>query len=185
MKDGRKLARGKSPIVCVPTFSYVESRGHMVASTFRRVHDLGRRVLGLGSKLPSRPSATPLRKSESAPAPAPARPEENVWADPPARRWSPWRSIEAWVFPQRNIADLSGLTFPQMKDMLKAIGSAAERSGWARVPVILENHTKDIGDFGPIEQFAEHVARAGYEVIRLSDLHRNLARGLYAPVTGA
>jgi hypothetical protein len=48
------------------------------------------------------------------------------------------------------------------------------------VPVVLENHTKDVGHFGPIERFARLVARAGdIEVVTSREVAENLERGKY------
>lgn len=178
MKDARKLARGKSPIVCVPTFSFVPSPGRRLATTAARAIDLVRRGVGRGSRLPRPANATPLpERSASKPAPA-----ENVWAEP---RPSRWRALGEVFSPARLIADLSALTFPEMKDMLRSIREQALRSGWERVPVILENHTKDLGDFSPVEQFALFLSRSDFRVITLRDLHRGLEQGRYAPVSKA
>jgi hypothetical protein len=100
-----------------------------------------------------------------------------VWKRPEAR--------ESRFFGTRTmVADLSALNTRLMKRMIASIRRQADASGWPLVPVVLENHTKDIGDFGPIEEFAAYVAaQRDLEVITLSEVHENLQSGLYRPVT--
>ncbi len=78
------------------------------------------------------------------------------------------------------VSDLASLSFPLMRQMLKDILKRARAAGWAPVPVVIENHTKDIGFFAPIERFAACVASMpDVEVITLRQLHHNLKTGLY------
>jgi hypothetical protein len=52
------------------------------------------------------------------------------------------------------------------------------------VPVILENHTKDIGDFRPLERFARYVQAADdLETITARELAEELEAGRYPVVT--
>src|SRR5207249_11477372 len=51
------------------------------------------------------------------------------------------------------ISDLAQLDYALMREMLASIRQRARASGLAEVPVILENHTKDIQDFAHIERF--------------------------------
>ena len=78
------------------------------------------------------------------------------------------------------VSDLASLSFPLMRQMLKDLLQRARRSGWAKVPVVLENHTKDIGHFAPIERFAASIASMpDIEVITLRQLHAHLKSGQY------
>jgi len=64
--------------------------------------------------------------------------------------------------------------------MLQHIRSEARKSAWGEVPVVLANHTKDIGDFDPIRRFAEALASAeDIQVITLRALCDNLLAGRY------
>jgi hypothetical protein len=84
---------------------------------------------------------------------------------------------------QTMIADLSALNSRVMRAMIGRIRGNATASGRSVVPVVLENHTKDIGDFGPFEEFAAYVAsQPDLEVITLQQLHENLQGGLYEPI---
>jgi hypothetical protein len=181
MKDARRVAREKTPIVCFPTFSYVETRGYMLRTVLsRKVHAIRRR-LGLPSELPKAPDATPLPGSNG------DGEAYSVWSRPPQAPLGLAQQLRGFLFPAHyHVADLAALTFPQMQDMLDTIRCRARRTEWSRVPVILENHTKDIGDFAPLEAFARHVAsQPDFEVLTLRELHRNLEAGLYAPVLRA
>jgi endonuclease III len=81
---------------------------------------------------------------------------------------------------QRFTSDISGLTFAQMQEMFRDIRRRARDSGQAVVPIMLENHTKDIGNFKPIEKFAAYVAKAeDIEVITSAQLAKNLRAGMY------
>jgi hypothetical protein len=179
MKDARRVAATRSPIVCFPTFSFLESRGYMLGNALARTAHVARRRLGLESELPQRPDTTPVRGSSRA-----ADPYYGTAVAAPVARRSLVQLLRAWLVPSEyHVADLSNLTFPQMSDMLQTIRRRARRSGWTTVPVILENHTKDIGDFEPLEAFARHVAEADdLEVLTLSEVHRNLLAGVYSPV---
>jgi hypothetical protein len=77
-------------------------------------------------------------------------------------------------------SNLSGLSTIHMSEMLRDIRRRARESGLPVVPVVLENHSKDVGDFEPIALFARAVAKADdLEVITLAELARNLERGMY------
>jgi len=53
-------------------------------------------------------------------------------------------------------------------------------------PVELDNHTKDIGNWAPVETFAKTISEAhDLEVITLTEVANNLKAGLYRPVLKA
>ncbi len=88
------------------------------------------------------------------------------------------------VRPTLFVADLVQLSFPQMVQMIGAIRSRASTRKVAAVPIILENHTKDILDFDRFEKFAEYVCGASdLEVVTLTQVHQGLLSGLYQPVS--
>jgi len=67
-----------------------------------------------------------------------------------------------------------------MREMLQDIRRRARNARQSVVPVVLENHTKDLGDFGPIELFAREVAKApDIDVITATEAARNLAESAY------
>jgi hypothetical protein len=82
--------------------------------------------------------------------------------------------------PAHRISDLSQLSFWEAKLMLQDIRRRARRSSWNEVPVVISNHTKNIGDFGPIRRFAEYVAAAkDIRVLTLREICDNLLSGCY------
>ena len=100
-------------------------------------------------------------------------------------RWTD-RFADLLGTPPTVIADLSALNIRIMKRMIEDIRRRAEASGWASVPVVLENHTKDVGDFRPFEQLAAYIAsQPDLEVVTLREVHDNLAAGVYTPVSKA
>jgi hypothetical protein len=91
------------------------------------------------------------------------------------RRW-----IAYYRQRDRLISSLASLSFPMMREMLRDIRRRAAASGWEAVPVVLENHTKDLGLFEPIERFAAHLARQpDIKVVTLGQVARDLAAGRY------
>jgi hypothetical protein len=64
--------------------------------------------------------------------------------------------------------------------MMKSIRKRARSSGLSGIPVILENHTKDIRDFKDIERFISDCARAeDIQFITLTELAARLQNGQF------
>ena len=97
----------------------------------------------------------------------------------PAR--SRWRTkVENLVVPSLRVSDLCALSFWEAKEMLRHIRSEARKTTSGEVPVVITNHTKDIGDFDPIRRFAEKLASAtDIQVITARALCDNLLAGRY------
>ena len=90
------------------------------------------------------------------------------------------RILRRYIIGQTHIADLSRLNYAMMQRMMAGIRKQAEASGLARVPVILENHTKDILDYSHIERFAASVARApDITTMTLTDIAHELRNGTF------
>ena len=71
-----------------------------------------------------------------------------------------------------------------MRRMMANIRRQAARSGLARVPVILENHTKDIHDFSDIERFVAAVVRSqDVKTVTLTEIADALRNGTFKPRT--
>src|SRR5439155_9486839 len=64
------------------------------------------------------------------------------------------KKIARLTAPSLRIADLSALSVWETDIMLAHIRSEARKSTWSEVPVVIANHTKDIGNFEPIRRFA-------------------------------
>jgi len=163
MTDARLISDKKEPLICVPTVSFVPSRYSLVKQDLRRV--LGRLQKALQ---PSIPKARGLSS-------APSGDDYQVWSRGVRHR------IMKLCVPKVTIADLSALTFDMMKEMISVIRRKSAASGRAAVPVILENHTKDITDFSDIERFAHYISRQDdIEVITLKEVALRLQEGSYA-----
>ena len=62
-----------------------------------------------------------------------------------------------------------------MMEMLESIRKRARASGLTDVPVVLENHTKDLQNFSDLERFLEKAANSSdIRFITLTELARNL-----------
>jgi hypothetical protein len=170
MRDARRVASGPSPIVCLPTFSFRPS----VLSYWRRG------LKGARKRIANR------LKIEKPLAAAPSNATRVIGSSNPTP-YEVWKTPERLVprlWPKIVIGDLSALNFSLMAQMIKKIRRKAARRHLGIVPIILENHTKDITNFLPFERFAAYVAsQPDLEVITLTDVHRNLKAGMYQVVT--
>jgi hypothetical protein len=90
------------------------------------------------------------------------------------------RLFNRYIRGQLHIADLSRLNYPMMCRMMAHIRSQASHSGLPCIPVILENHTKDIYDFSDIERFVADVARSpDVKTITLAGIAHGLRNGTF------
>lgn len=175
LRDARRLADQPTPIVCLPTLSFAEPFGYRMRCDGLRLVNKVLARLGLAPR-PTHKAAneTPIGQGSNRSG-KPYR----VWID----RRGVLRKLMNRFTPPTLMADLSALSFPEMKHMIDVVRARAARTDWPLVPVILTNHTKDIGDFGPLEQFAEYVSSQNdLEVITLTEVARNLKAGIYHPV---
>jgi hypothetical protein len=92
-----------------------------------------------------------------------------------------WTNVDGQTSsPGIRVSDISLLTYAAMKEVVRNARRRARASGWERVPVVVQNHTKDIGNWDPIERFARFLARQGdVEVITLRTLAERLTAGAY------
>jgi hypothetical protein len=127
----------------------------------------------LGSVFPAlveRPSDTPIA-------------DAGYSTDYGAQQWTNLENVDGdgdGVIREIRISDISALTVTQMREMLRNMRIRARSSGWPVVPVIVENHTKDIGNWRPIERFAAIVAASqDIQVITLRELAENILAGRY------
>jgi len=166
MTDARRVAAAPQPIVCMPTHSFDAS------------------LTGLGLRFAARAvqrrvaAARPLTRRYVAPRDTPiagADFERGAYV-----REESLGSGRSVAERKKRISDLGGLSFFQMREMLQDIRRRARNARQSVVPVVLENHTKDLGDFGPIELFAREVAKApDIDVITATEAARNLAESAY------
>jgi hypothetical protein len=161
LDDARRVADGPQPIVCVPTHTFSDSK-----SLTTRVARVLRKRTPLGSRMDRfvAPSDVPI-------------PNRGYSAEYSRRNWD---NRPGTASSKLRVSDLSALSFGQMHQMLEDIRRRARATGWAVVPVVLENHTKDIGNFIPFERLAAHISSAAdLEVLTLTELARNIEGGIY------
>ena len=167
MDDARRLSDRVEPIVCVPTHSF------RPRVTNQAIRTLVRRT----GRTPLRPPA-PLRDRYLAASDVAV--EQADYASDYSLHSR--RSASGPAKPELSVSDLSQLGFAQMREMLDDVRRRASASGWPVVPVILENHTKDIGEFRPLELFSRYVAEAeDLEVITARELAESLETGRFRP----
>ncbi len=172
MEDARRVSSRPEKIICIPTNHFYGSRRQVL-----------KHHLGLG-----------WQKAKRRIAPAAAAPAESggsrsreaygqEWAQTAhASMWT--RIYEKGIMPyvkgKHLISDIAQLDYELLCEMLHSIRRRAAASGLTEVPVILENHTKDIRDFSHIERFMVDVARAGdIKCLTLTELARELERGRF------
>ena len=177
------MSSGVEPIICVPTVTACATDDEETATL--------RRELGAVLDDPAHPEharyalAPAHVKVEGADEPLTSQAPQ---PGPPSKA-APALAIPSPAVPQalRGIApdvlvfDLSSLTYLQMRQMLGAVRRrAAAEPG--PLPVIIENHTKYLGDLRPVEKFCELLAASDdVKVITARELARNLRRASIRP----
>lgn len=185
MKDARRVAGTESPIVCIPTFSFETSK---LYNTFIIV------AVGILRRLPGRFHELFFMPPSQMAADDTGAGDYSVWvgneeteghpAEPKPRgiaaRLADFASYITGTEEEIKIATLAGCSYADMLQMVRAMRKKAARSGWDTVPVVLENHTKDIRDFAPVEKFCRYISKApDIEVITSAQLADNITSGLY------
>jgi len=171
MHDARRVSHAVEPIVCIPTNTFAGARwalfrrdcGHGWSVLRRKLHNLRQGMPG-GRMAPSRGR------------------NSGEWTNAGeggviglARR-----VYRRYVLGQVHVADLSRLNYAMMRRMMHNIRRQAAASGMARVPVILENHTKDIYDFSHIERFLANFARSqDVKTVTLTEIANGLRDGTF------
>jgi hypothetical protein len=175
MRDARRVSRSVEPIVCVPTNSFSGAR----AALLRR--DFGKACMALRRKVRG------LINGNAGALPALSRGHSgDEWTNKGEsgavgllRRVS-----RRYLLGQIHIADISRLNYAMMRQMMAHIRRQAARSGLPNVPVILENHTKDIYDFSDIERFVTHLAHSpDVKTVTLTEIARGLGNGTFTART--
>jgi hypothetical protein len=170
MTDARRVSDKPEPIISIPTNHFYGSRRQVFK------HHLVKVVGKVRERVAASASATG-KSSRSVEA------YGHEWAqNRHASRWT--RLYEKGVVPylkgKHLISDIAQLDYALLKEMLASIRRRAHMSGLARVPVILENHTKDIRDFSDIERFVRDVSQASdIKCLTLSELAGELQSGRF------
>ena len=85
------------------------------------------------------------------------------------------KGIVPYLKGKHTISDLAQLDYPLMMEMLESIRKRSRASGLTDVPIVLENHTKDLHNFSDLERFLEKVVESSdIKFITLTELARNL-----------
>lgn len=162
MTDARRVSNKVEPIVCVPTNCFQISRWQV----FR--HHLQK----LGSKI--RPRLTTKAATNNGRSVA-AYGEEWAQIDGSFMKRLYRKGIVPYFKGKHAISDLAQLDYELMIEMMDSIRERAKRTGLNDVPIVLENHTKDIQNFSDLERFLEKAASSpDIKFITLTELATNL-----------
>lgn len=170
MTDARRVAHEKQRIICVPTNHFYGSRRqvfrHHVSLVVRKLKKL------IAPAVTSKSKSGPNLESYS-----------QEWAQT-SHESTLTRLYEKGVIPyfkgKHLISDIAQLDYDLLKEMLDSIRRRALSTGLQEIPVILENHTKDIQDFSDIERFVKDVSESpDIECITLTELARGLEDGRF------
>lgn len=164
MSDARRVSDEREAIVCVPTNHFYSSRRMTLRHHARKVAE----------KLKSRVPADSGRSVKA---------YGHEWAqtshDSRLRRVYD-KGVVPYLKGRHLISDLAQLDYSLMTEMLESIRQRARSSGLKDVPVILENHTKDLRDFAHIDRFVADVANASdICCVTLTELARELQAGRF------
>ena len=179
LRDARRLGRGPQPIVCLPTHSFdYGTMGKLRHAIWRRAtrlpgagHLLGGEDVWKAADSVPVDGAIPASDALGRPSPAPPPP-------PGATRFQ--RILAYYQARQRQFSNLSALSYPMMREMVRDIRRRADASGWPAVPVVLESHTGHVGRFDPIERFAAYIIRQmDVRILPLGRVAQDLAAGFY------
>jgi hypothetical protein len=174
MTDARRVSDKPEPIVCIPTNHFYGSRRSTLQHHARKVGD----KLKIG-----KPAANASANVRSAAV------YGHEWAqtahDSKFRRVFD-KGVVPYLKGRHLISDLAQLDYSLMSEMLASIRRRARASGLEDIPVILENHTKDLKDFSHIERFISDVANAeDIGCVTLTELAYELGHGRFAIKTRA
>ena len=164
MKDARRVSRSAEPIVCIPTNTFPGPRLALWRTAMRKVvRKLAtRNAATMPAASRGRTGDEWTNKGESGPV-GTAR-----------------KLLKRYVVGQTEIADLAQMNYAMMRQMMAHIHKQAARSGLPSIPIILENHTKDIRDFSDIERFVADVARSpDVKTVTLTEIAHGLRNGTF------
>lgn len=168
MNDARKVSDKVEPIICVPTNHFYGSRRqvlkHHAAAAWGKVSSR----FG-GGKPTKHARSVEAYGSEWA---------EKSHSSPIARVFD--KGIKPYLKGKHLISDVAQLDYGLLQEMLASIRSRARERGVSQLPVILENHTKDVRNFADIERFVADVAKADdIKCVTLTEIGKELAAGRF------
>ena len=147
MTDARKVSDKAEPIVCVPTNCFYASRKQVLQ------HHLEKAVGKVKSKITG---PTNIDNGRSVAAYG----EEWAQIDGSLTKRIYRKGIVPYLRGKHTISDLAQLDYRLMMEMLDSIRKRARASGLSDVPVVLENHTKDLRNFSDLEKFLQQVVES-------------------------
>ena len=174
MQDARRLSNKPEPIICIPTQSFKEPAWlrmtRIAVAVFNKV----------AMKTQWLPSINSMKK-----------PKDGLsLKNQTLEDYTVWQAGSLFEKIQRQfamrVADLSNLNFMQMKYLISVLRKQAKASGWHQIPIILENHTKDIINFEPLEKFARFISeQADIKIVTLKEIYKNINAAIYKPIYSA
>lgn len=168
MTDARKVSDKVEPIVCVPTNCFYASRRQVFLHHLQKV----------GSKLRKRVAAQTSPTVNSRRAEVYGQEWAQVDGGVVKRVYE--KGVVPYLKGKHTISDLAQLDYPLLKEMLDSIRKRARRSDLTDVPIVLENHTKDLRNFSDIERFLDEAAGSpDIKFITLTDLAKHLKKGTF------
>ena len=147
MTDARRVSDKAEPIVCVPTNCFYASRKQVLQ------HHLEKAVGKVKSKITG---PTNIDNGRSVAAYG----EEWAQIDGSLTKRIYRKGIVPYLRGKHTISDLAQLDYRLMMEMLDSIRKRARASGLSDVPVVLENHTKDLRHFSDLEKFLQQVVES-------------------------
>jgi hypothetical protein len=163
MTDARRVSNKPEPIVCVPTNCFYASRKQVL------LHHLEK----LGSKVKRKISPQAAVSNNGRSVEAYGHEWAQIEASPMKQIYR--KGLVPYLKGKHTISDLAQLDYPLMMEMLSSIRKRARASGLADVPVVLENHTKDLQNFSDLERFLEKAAASpDIKFVTLTELAHDL-----------
>ena len=168
MTDARKISNKREPIICVPTNCFYASRRQVFLHHVQKI----------GEKVRHRA----VTQSTTKPNGRSVEVYGVEWANSGDSKIK--RVFEKGIVPylrgKHFISDLAQLDYALLSEMLDSIRERAGKSGLIDVPVILENHTKDVRNFADIERFLHDAANdSNIRFVTLTELAQKLQDGTF------
>lgn len=168
MTDARKVSDKVEPIICVPINHFYSSRSQVFK------HHAGA-VWGKVSK--SLSAGKPARHARS------VETYGSEWEEK-SHRSTVARVIDKGIKPylkgKHLISDIAQLDYGLLQEMLASTRARARARNVLHLPVVLENHTKDVRDFTDIERFVADVAKADdIKCVTLTEMSQELRAGRF------
>lgn len=175
MTDARRVSDKEEPIICVPTNHFYGSRRQVFKHHLSKALEKVKRRIASSSVTEKSGRSAEVYGQEWA---------QTSHASVLTRVYE--KGIVPYLKGKHLISDIAQLDYALLREMLSSIRRRAQASNLDSVPVILENHTKDIRDFSDIERFIKDVSQAeDIQCLTLTELARELRSGKFQIRTAA